>query len=193
MIAEKVWGYGFESYSNAIDVHVNSLRKKVDRDFEPKLIHTVEGNRLRARGPLRRARGPSRMARPLSIGARWTLRYAVFTSVVLGLFAYLLYAEFRERVERDATLVVRLQFKELAEELEKHRRESRGARAPTSTPTSRAQPQDLQLGIRIFDRDGRISVEEGVPDRAPACRRLRRRARRRSSSRSTSARSTRTT
>jgi DNA-binding response OmpR family regulator len=43
MIAEKVWGYGFESYSNAIDVHVNSLRKKVDRDFEPKLIHTVKG------------------------------------------------------------------------------------------------------------------------------------------------------
>jgi DNA-binding response OmpR family regulator len=42
MIAEKVWGYGFESYSNAIDVHVNSLRKKVDRDFEPKLIHTVK-------------------------------------------------------------------------------------------------------------------------------------------------------
>jgi DNA-binding response OmpR family regulator len=43
MIAEKVWGYGFESYSNAIDVHVNSLRKKVDREFEPKLIHTVKG------------------------------------------------------------------------------------------------------------------------------------------------------
>ena len=43
MIAEKVWGYGFESYSNAIDVHVNSLRKKIDRDFEPKLIHTMKG------------------------------------------------------------------------------------------------------------------------------------------------------
>ena len=43
MIAEKVWGYGFESYSNAIDVQVNSLRKKVDRDFEPKLIHTMKG------------------------------------------------------------------------------------------------------------------------------------------------------
>jgi DNA-binding response OmpR family regulator len=43
MIAEKVWGYGFESYSNAIDVHVNSLRRKIDREFEPKLIHTVKG------------------------------------------------------------------------------------------------------------------------------------------------------
>ena len=43
MITEKVWGYGFESYSNAIDVHVNHLRRKVDRDWEPKLVHTVKG------------------------------------------------------------------------------------------------------------------------------------------------------
>jgi DNA-binding response OmpR family regulator len=43
MITEKVWGYGFESYSNAIDVHVNHLRRKVDRDYEPKLVHTVKG------------------------------------------------------------------------------------------------------------------------------------------------------
>jgi len=43
MITEKVWGHGFESYSNAIDVHVNHLRRKVDRDYEPKLIHTVKG------------------------------------------------------------------------------------------------------------------------------------------------------
>jgi DNA-binding response OmpR family regulator len=43
MITEKVWGYGFESYSNSIDVHVNNLRRKVDRDYEPKLIHTVKG------------------------------------------------------------------------------------------------------------------------------------------------------
>jgi two-component system copper resistance phosphate regulon response regulator CusR len=41
MILEKVWGYGFDTTSNVIDVHVNSLRRKVDRDFEPKLIHTV--------------------------------------------------------------------------------------------------------------------------------------------------------
>jgi two-component system copper resistance phosphate regulon response regulator CusR len=42
MIAEKIWGHGFESYSNAIDVHVNNLRKKVDRGAR-KLIHTVKG------------------------------------------------------------------------------------------------------------------------------------------------------
>jgi len=43
MIAEKIWGHGFESYSNAIDVHVNNLRKKVDRANAGKLIHTVKG------------------------------------------------------------------------------------------------------------------------------------------------------
>ena len=43
MITEKVWGYGFDSYSNLIDVHINHLRKKLDHGFEHKLIHTVKG------------------------------------------------------------------------------------------------------------------------------------------------------
>jgi len=43
MITEKVWGYGFDTYSNLIDVHINHLRKKVDRAYPNKLIHTVKG------------------------------------------------------------------------------------------------------------------------------------------------------
>ena len=43
MITEKVWGYGFDTYSNLIDVHINHLRKKVDKSFAAKLIHTVKG------------------------------------------------------------------------------------------------------------------------------------------------------
>jgi two-component system copper resistance phosphate regulon response regulator CusR len=43
MIAEKIWGHGFESYSNAIDVHVNNLRRKLDRGHGAKLIHTAKG------------------------------------------------------------------------------------------------------------------------------------------------------
>lgn len=43
MIAETVWGYGFEAYSNAIDVHVTNLRRKIDRPFDRKLVHTVKG------------------------------------------------------------------------------------------------------------------------------------------------------
>lgn len=43
MIAEHVWDYTFDSFTNIIDVYVNYLRKKIDRDFEKKLIHTVRG------------------------------------------------------------------------------------------------------------------------------------------------------
>jgi DNA-binding response OmpR family regulator len=43
MILEHVWGEGFDSYSNAIDVHVNNLRNKVDKPFDVRLIHTVKG------------------------------------------------------------------------------------------------------------------------------------------------------
>jgi two-component system copper resistance phosphate regulon response regulator CusR len=43
MIIEKVWGYGFETRSNAIDVQISYLRNKIDAGFEPRLIHTVKG------------------------------------------------------------------------------------------------------------------------------------------------------
>ena len=43
MIAENVWDYTFDSFTNIIDVYVNYLRKKVDQNYEKKLIHTVRG------------------------------------------------------------------------------------------------------------------------------------------------------
>ncbi|MFA6924637.1 MAG: response regulator transcription factor [Bacteroidales bacterium] len=42
-IAEKIWGFSFNSGTNVIDVHINSLRNKIDKDFSPKLIHTLVG------------------------------------------------------------------------------------------------------------------------------------------------------
>jgi DNA-binding response OmpR family regulator len=42
-IGERVWGHSFNTGSNFIDVHINSLRNKIDKDFTPKLIHTVVG------------------------------------------------------------------------------------------------------------------------------------------------------
>ena len=42
-IIEKVWGIDFDPSTNIIDVYINYLRKKIDRDFEPKLIHTKFG------------------------------------------------------------------------------------------------------------------------------------------------------
>lgn len=42
-IADKIWDIHFDTGTNVIDVYVNFLRKKIDRDFEPKLIHTMIG------------------------------------------------------------------------------------------------------------------------------------------------------
>ncbi|MSQ48604.1 MAG: response regulator transcription factor [Deltaproteobacteria bacterium] len=43
LIAQHVWGVDFDTFTNVIDVYVNYLRKKIDTDFEPKLLHTVRG------------------------------------------------------------------------------------------------------------------------------------------------------
>lgn len=42
-IAEKVWDIHFDTGTNTIDVYINFLRKKIDKDFPNKLIHTVVG------------------------------------------------------------------------------------------------------------------------------------------------------
>ena len=42
-IIEHVWDIHFDSISNVVEVHINSLRNKVDRGFPVQLIHTVRG------------------------------------------------------------------------------------------------------------------------------------------------------
>jgi DNA-binding response OmpR family regulator len=42
-IAESIWENSCGSNSNVVDVYVNYLRNKIDKDFSPKLIHTVTG------------------------------------------------------------------------------------------------------------------------------------------------------
>ncbi|UOR07593.1 response regulator transcription factor [Hymenobacter aerilatus] len=42
-IAENSWEESFDSGSNVIDVYVNYLRNKIDKNFPTKLIHTVVG------------------------------------------------------------------------------------------------------------------------------------------------------
>jgi DNA-binding response OmpR family regulator len=43
MIAEHVWGLGFDSESNIVDVYVGYLRRKIEGDGAPRLLHTVRG------------------------------------------------------------------------------------------------------------------------------------------------------
>jgi two-component system copper resistance phosphate regulon response regulator CusR len=43
LIIEHVWDIHFDSVSNVVEVHINSLRNKIDRGFEAPLIHTIRG------------------------------------------------------------------------------------------------------------------------------------------------------
>ena len=42
-IAEKVWDITFDTGTNVVDVYINILRKKIDKDFDVKLINTRIG------------------------------------------------------------------------------------------------------------------------------------------------------
>jgi two-component system, OmpR family, copper resistance phosphate regulon response regulator CusR len=42
-IAEKVWDINFDSDTNAIDVAINRLREKMDKNSDKKLIHSIRG------------------------------------------------------------------------------------------------------------------------------------------------------
>ncbi|GAB4007340.1 response regulator transcription factor [Spirosoma migulaei] len=42
-LAEKLWDLTFDTGTNIIEVYINFLRKKIDKDFDPKLLHTQIG------------------------------------------------------------------------------------------------------------------------------------------------------
>ncbi len=42
-IYEEIWGYDFESSSKSLDVHVGYLRRKLEEDGSPRIVHTVRG------------------------------------------------------------------------------------------------------------------------------------------------------
>ncbi|MBU1147377.1 MAG: response regulator transcription factor [Candidatus Omnitrophica bacterium] len=43
MISEHVWNEDFDSFTNVIDVYVNYLRNKIDKNFKKHLIYTIRG------------------------------------------------------------------------------------------------------------------------------------------------------
>jgi two-component system, OmpR family, copper resistance phosphate regulon response regulator CusR len=42
-IQEHVWDFSYEGSSNMIDVYINTLRKKIDKEYDNKLLHTIRG------------------------------------------------------------------------------------------------------------------------------------------------------
>ena len=43
MLLENVWDYHFDPQTNVIDVHISRLRRKIDKEFDQPLLHTVRG------------------------------------------------------------------------------------------------------------------------------------------------------
>lgn len=50
-LLEEVWGYDFPTSSNSLDVYVGYVRRKLEADGEPRLIHTVRGTGYVLREP----------------------------------------------------------------------------------------------------------------------------------------------
>lgn len=43
MIMERVWNYNFDPCTNVVEARISKLREKIDKCFDPPLIHTVRG------------------------------------------------------------------------------------------------------------------------------------------------------
>lgn len=43
MILEQVWDFNSKAHSNTVGTHISSLRRKVDKGYKKKLIHTIHG------------------------------------------------------------------------------------------------------------------------------------------------------
>jgi DNA-binding response OmpR family regulator len=50
-IAEHVWDYDFVTMSNVVDVYVGYLRRKLDDEHEPRLLHTIRGTGYQLKVP----------------------------------------------------------------------------------------------------------------------------------------------
>lgn len=51
MLLEEVWGFHFDPKTNVVETHISRLRGKIDKGFEPELIHTARGSGYVLRPP----------------------------------------------------------------------------------------------------------------------------------------------
>ena len=49
-ILDHLWDFAFDSFSNVVDVHIKNLRKKVDGEYNEKLLETIRGVGYRIKG-----------------------------------------------------------------------------------------------------------------------------------------------
>ena len=102
----------------------------------------------------------------LSIGARWTLRYAVAIAISLTLFAAVLYTAVARRINREAHLVTEIHASELLESLRTQSQEHDRAAVlawlrERIERTVRESDPDLALGIQYTDERGDVIASAG--------------------------------
>ncbi|MDH3685503.1 MAG: HAMP domain-containing protein, partial [Myxococcales bacterium] len=96
----------------------------------------------------------------LSIGARWTIRFAAALLVAVSLFAGYSYVRIEAGILQDAKLILDLQLEELEESLIGRQPDSKKVVEAVELSTLVANP-DLKLGLQIFDRDGELKLARG--------------------------------
>jgi heavy metal sensor kinase len=100
------------------------------------------------------------LRRVLSVGAKWTLRYAVVTFVSVSLLGLYVYQRVERRMNRDAELIVELPLRAVDETM----RRASGDLDPVLDAMLRqvrAADDDLRLGMQLFDESGRLIMAMG--------------------------------
>ena len=102
----------------------------------------------------------------LSIGAKLALRYALATSATITVLGAIVYDQIQHRINRQATLVLEVQARDLADavdsQLSEHPRDHVIAWFDQQARQRIAEtPADLGLGIELFDATGGVLAEGG--------------------------------
>ncbi|MCA9511679.1 MAG: ATP-binding protein [Myxococcota bacterium] len=106
------------------------------------------------------------MARERSLGTRWAIRYALATFVVVAGVLSFHYVQTRERFQRDAQLLLRLQANELVGEIQRDGADVERLERYIDR-TAALGYRVLRLGFRVLDPDGAIVVERGSLENSP--------------------------
>lgn len=102
----------------------------------------------------------------LSIGAKWTLRYAVVSFVAISLLGWYVYTRAEGRLRRDAELITRAPLRNVAEAM-KRRPGDINVVAEAIDREVTAADGDLRLGIQYFDENGRVVLASGSLEQRP--------------------------
>jgi len=98
--------------------------------------------------------------RPVSVGAKWALRYALVTFVTISLLGLYVYERTERRVERDAELIAEMPMRNLLEVARRHPGDLERLAEAVDRELAAAD-EDLRLGVQVFDRDGTLLMARG--------------------------------